>query len=95
VPEPIKKQRSQQLHQLGAEMRLKFYQYNLGKQFSILWEGYSEPVGADRQRVFGYTPNYLKVGCEISNEMSLENKTTFVALTAINDSYISAELTEG
>ena len=95
VPEPIKKQRSQQLHQLGDEMRLKFYQDNLGKQFSILWEGYSEPVGTDKQRVFGYTPNYLKVGCETSKEESLENKTALATLTAINESFILAELTEG
>lgn len=95
VQEPIKKQRSQQLHQLGDEMRLKFYQDNLGQQFPVLWEGYSEPVGADRQRVFGYTPNYLKVGCVISSEMSLENKTTVAKLTAINDTYILADLVDG
>jgi threonylcarbamoyladenosine tRNA methylthiotransferase MtaB len=95
VQEPIKKQRSQHLHQLGDGMRLKFYQDNLGQQFPVLWEGYLEPVGVDRQRVFGYTPNYLKVGCVISNEMSLENKATLARLTAINDTYILADLVDG
>ncbi len=94
VPEPIKKQRSQQLHQLGAEMRLKFYQNNIGMQFPVLWEGYSEPVGADRQQVFGYTPNYLKVGCVISKDLSLENRTTLATLKAIGDSHILAEQME-
>ncbi|MBK8816211.1 MAG: tRNA (N(6)-L-threonylcarbamoyladenosine(37)-C(2))-methylthiotransferase MtaB [Methylococcaceae bacterium] len=94
VPEPIKKQRSQQLHKLGDKMRLKFYQDNLGKQFPVLWEGYSELVDADRQRVFGYTPNYLKVGCVIGKDKTLENKTTLATLTAVNDFYISADFSE-
>ncbi|MDA1343884.1 MAG: tRNA (N(6)-L-threonylcarbamoyladenosine(37)-C(2))-methylthiotransferase MtaB [Proteobacteria bacterium] len=91
VPEPIKKQRSQQLHKLGDEMRLKFYEANLGKQFPVLWEGYSEPVGTDKQRVFGYTPNYLKVACAISKDTSLENKTTLAALISVDDNYIFVE----
>jgi threonylcarbamoyladenosine tRNA methylthiotransferase MtaB len=91
VPEPIKKQRSQQLHLLGDEMRLRFYQHNLGQQFPVLWEGYSEPIGADKQRVFGYTPNYLKVTCVISKDKSLENKTTLASLISVSDTYIMAE----
>jgi threonylcarbamoyladenosine tRNA methylthiotransferase MtaB len=94
VSEPIKKQRSQQLHKLGDEMRLKFYAENLGQQFPVLWEAYSEPVGKDMQRVFGYTPNYLKVACEIGNGQSLENKTTLTTLKAVSDSCILAEQKE-
>ena len=94
VQEPIKKQRSQQLHQLGDGMRLRFYHDNLGKQFPVLWEGYSEPVGTDRQRVFGYAPNYLKVGCVISKDKSLENKTTVATLKTVSDAYILAEHVE-
>ena len=92
VPEPIKKQRSQQLHQLADEMRVKFYQQNLGEQFPVLWEAYSEAVGENRHRVFGYTPNYLKVGCEISNAISLENKTTPAILSRVYDGFILADL---
>ncbi len=94
VPEPIKKHRSQQLHQLGEDMRLKLYRDNLGMTYPVLWEGYSEPVGTEMQRVFGYTPNYLKVGCDISNDVILKNKTIPATLKAINDSFILAELTE-
>ncbi len=94
VPEPIKKQRSQQLHKLGDEMRLQFYQANLSQQFPVLWEGYCEPLGEDRQRVFGYTPNYLKVGCEIAKEHVLENKTTLAVLTEIHNSFIAVQQAE-
>ena len=88
VPEPIKKQRSQQLHQLGNEMRNAFWQKNLGQQFPVLWEGYSEPVDADKQLVFGYTPNYLKVGCLVNNAISLENTNSIVTLQSVTGHYI-------
>ena len=39
-----------------------------GKATAKLWTD-------DKQRVFGYTPNYLKVGCVISNDVSVENQT--------------------
>ncbi|ESS71857.1 threonylcarbamoyladenosine tRNA methylthiotransferase MtaB [Methyloglobulus morosus KoM1] len=94
VPEPIKKHRSQQLHQLGDDMRLKFYRANLDQQFPVLWEGYSEPVGANKQRIFGYTPNYLKVACVISKDKSLENNTTLATLKTVSDTYIFAEQDE-
>jgi threonylcarbamoyladenosine tRNA methylthiotransferase MtaB len=94
VPEPIKKHRSQQLHQLGEDMRLKLYRDNLGMTYPVLWEGYSEPVAADKQRVFGYTPNYLKVACEISNDQSLVNTTTLATLKVVSDTYIFAEQNE-
>jgi threonylcarbamoyladenosine tRNA methylthiotransferase MtaB len=95
VQEPIKKQRSQQLHQLGAGMRLRFYQENLGNQFPVLWEGYSEPVGNQMQRVFGYTPNYLKVACVISKDMSLENLTTLATLKTVSNACFLVDLNEG
>jgi threonylcarbamoyladenosine tRNA methylthiotransferase MtaB len=91
VQDQVKKHRSQQLHKLGDEMRLKFYQANLDQQFPVLWEGYSEPVGTDRQRVFGYTPNYLKVACVISKDTSLENKTTLASLISVDDNCIFVE----
>jgi len=91
IQDPVKKQRSQQLHQLGDEMRLQFYHDNLGNQYPVLWEGYSEPVGIDRQRVFGYTPNYLKVACVISKDKSLENTITLASLIAVGDNCIMAE----
>jgi threonylcarbamoyladenosine tRNA methylthiotransferase MtaB len=91
VQDQVKKQRSQQLHKLGDEMRLTFYEANLGKQFPILWEGYAEPIEEDMQRVFGYTPNYLKVACVIRKDKSLENKTTLASLLLVDDNYILVE----
>ncbi len=90
----IKKQRSQQLHVLAEEMKLKFFEDNIGNEFPVLWEGYSEPLEGDKQRVFGYTPNYLKVGCVISNDTSVENQTINCMLTAASPDFVFGKLAE-
>lgn len=91
ISNEIKKQRSQQLHLLANEMRLEFWQNNIGNEFPILWEGYSELLENGKQRVFGYTPNYLRVGCEINMNESLENKIIPTRLQEISENYISGE----
>jgi len=90
----IKKQRSRQLHELAEEMKLKFFADNVGNQFPVLWEGYSEALADDKQRVFGYTPNYLRVGCVIGNDVSVENQTLNCAVTAVGESCVVGELVE-
>ncbi|MFZ2725116.1 MAG: tRNA (N(6)-L-threonylcarbamoyladenosine(37)-C(2))-methylthiotransferase MtaB [Methylococcaceae bacterium] len=87
----IKKQRSQQLHQLADTMKHQFFAENIGKEFSVLWEGYTEQLENNQQRVFGYTPNYLRVGCVINNDESLENQITQCRLIAVADGYIIGE----
>jgi len=92
VPEAIKKQRSQALHQLADKMRQAFYLKNVGQQFPVLWEGYSEPVDDGLKRVFGYTPNYLKVACLVVEDKVLANTTTPLALETVCPDYIVGKL---
>ena len=89
----IKKQRSQQLHGLANDMKLAFCQENIGNIFPVLWEGYHEPLESEKQRVFGYTPNYLKVSCVINNDESVENQTITTRLMAVEEGYIVGEIT--
>jgi threonylcarbamoyladenosine tRNA methylthiotransferase MtaB len=88
----IKKQRSQQLHILANDMKLAFCQENIGNTFPVLWEGYSEALEGEKQRVFGYTPNYLKVSCVINNDESVENQTINTKLTAVGDAYMLGDI---
>ena len=92
VANEIKKQRSRQLHELANDMKLKFCQDNIGNEFPVLWEGYSEPLEGGKQRVFGYTPNYLRVGCVISNDESVENQTITARLTATGEACVFGEI---
>lgn len=80
VPHEIKKQRSEQLHHLAEEMKNAFYQQNVGKTFNVLWEGQREILENGNVKMFGYTPNYLRVSCEIPENESLENQITTFTL---------------
>ncbi len=79
----IKKQRSRQLHELAEQMKQTFFEGCVGQEFPVLWEGYSEALDKGKQRVFGYTPNYLKVGCVIDSDASVENMTLNCVVTAV------------
>jgi threonylcarbamoyladenosine tRNA methylthiotransferase MtaB len=92
LPDSVKKERSRELHRLAEEMKLNFLNENLGKRFPVLWEGYSEPVAENRKLVFGYTPNYIRVGCVIGCEESLENRILQAELKTIADNYILTEI---
>lgn len=90
----VKKQRSKQLHELAETMKLKFFEDNVGHEFPILWEGYSEALNDDKQRVFGYTPNYLRVACVIGNDRSVENRTLNCLITAVEEDSVVGQLVE-
>ncbi|MGZ8236979.1 MAG: tRNA (N(6)-L-threonylcarbamoyladenosine(37)-C(2))-methylthiotransferase MtaB [Methylobacter sp.] len=92
VSNEVKKQRSRQLHELAEEMKLRFFECNVGNEFPVLWEGYSEPLDNGKQRVFGYTPNYLRIGCVIDSDVSVENRTIDCVLTAVEKDFVVGEL---
>jgi len=92
VSNAIKKQRSQQLHELANEMKQQFCRDNLDNEFPVLWEAYSEPLDNGKQRVFGYTPNYIRAGCVIGSDESLENRTINTKLIAVDDNFVSSKI---
>ena len=92
VTNDIKKQRSQQLHELANSQKQQFYAANIGNEFPVLWEGYNEPLPNGKHRVFGYTPNYLRVACVLDTDVSVENQTLNTRLVAVEDGFIVGEL---
>ncbi|MCX7068259.1 MAG: tRNA (N(6)-L-threonylcarbamoyladenosine(37)-C(2))-methylthiotransferase MtaB [Methylococcales bacterium] len=92
VTNEIKKQRSQQLHELANSQKQQFYTDNIGNEFPVLWEGYSEPLADGKHRVFGYTPNYLRVACVLDAGVSVENQTLNTHLVAVEDGFVLGKL---
>ncbi len=82
------------VHQKACSQQMKqdFYTANIGNEFPVLWEGYNESYSENKQLAFGYTPNYLRIGCLIDLDQSIENKTLTVKLTASTDEYVFGEL---
>ena len=87
----VKKQRSQQLHQLAEQMKQDFFKQNLHSVFEVLWEGQKEEISATQHKVYGYTPNYLRVALMTDKKNVLENKITRVQTMDMKDSYLLAE----
>ncbi len=94
VPNEVKKQRSQQLHQLAETMKTDFQKRNLGQNFSVLWEAQTELLADGQIKVFGYTPNYLRVATLIPAEHSLKNQIIPANPVTIYADHLIAEIDE-
>lgn len=92
VPNAIKKARSRQLHDSAEQMKQDFAAENLGQTFPILWEGQRVKLESGKERVFGYTPNYLRVACEVDDGAALENQITPAELLTVEDEFIRVRI---
>jgi threonylcarbamoyladenosine tRNA methylthiotransferase MtaB len=71
VHSDIKKARSRALHELAEQQKRDFATRHLGRTLPILWEG-TRRLEDGSGRVYGYTPNYLKVGLAITPEQGAD-----------------------
>lgn len=92
IGQEIKKQRSKQLHALAESMKQDFVSANLGCLADVLWEGHTESLDNGMTRYFGYTPNYLRVACDVSDGASLENRIRPAKLQAARSQFIETVL---
>lgn len=92
VTNEIKKLRSKQLHQLAEIMKQQFIAKNINQQFAVLWEGKKQPLENNEQLVFGYTPNYLKAACQISEHKNIENKIITAELKSVSENHVNCVL---
>jgi threonylcarbamoyladenosine tRNA methylthiotransferase MtaB len=84
VSAAIKKARSQELHRRAERQRRAMLRGFLGREFPVLWEG-TRTREDGRSEIFGYTPNYLKVGMTAPDGAALSYRITPVRLTDIAD----------
>ena len=92
VSQEIKKQRSRQLHEIAEHMKQVFVDQNIGMRAPVLWEGQTETLENGKVRYFGYTPNYLRVACDVNMNTTLENQILNAKLQRADVGFVSAEL---
>lgn len=85
VPESVKKQRSQTLHQLAERQKRVWLQQQVGQCVPVLWE-YARSTTDGQKLYTGYTPNYCKVQVSVPHNRHLENVITPTRLDAVADS---------
>ena len=81
----IKKERSQQLHQLAGAMKQAFFKQQLGQTAAILWEGNIDRIGDSSTIIYGYTPNYMRVSSMAHSAKKLVNTIQTASLQKIAD----------
>ncbi|MDD5035139.1 MAG: tRNA (N(6)-L-threonylcarbamoyladenosine(37)-C(2))-methylthiotransferase MtaB [Methylococcaceae bacterium] len=86
VPGPLKKIRTQQLHQLAEKHKRQTLARFVGREFPVLWEE-GRPTREDGRRWFpGYTPNYLRVETLAEPGRELCRRIESARLIAVADS---------
>ncbi len=96
LPQPIenevKRRRSRELHELAETLKQRFLAENIGREDWVLWEGQTETLPDGQVRYFGYTPNYLRVACDVAAGEQLENQILPARLTQVETGVIGAVL---
>lgn len=93
ISQTLKKQRSKQLHELAETLKQDFVAENLSSSANVLWEGQTEILDNGKIRYFGYTPNYLRVACDVDSAIKLENQILPAKLSNVADTkFVAVEL---
>ncbi|MGR9101322.1 MAG: MiaB/RimO family radical SAM methylthiotransferase, partial [Gammaproteobacteria bacterium] len=92
VPHDVKKARSKELYRLAESMKQEWFKKNLGLQFDVLWEGANKPLDGDQRLIFGYTPNYIRVAANFSDEYTPENRIISGTLTSAGNDFVMAKI---
>ncbi|NOT85400.1 MAG: tRNA (N(6)-L-threonylcarbamoyladenosine(37)-C(2))-methylthiotransferase MtaB [Methylococcaceae bacterium] len=87
VPEAVKKQRSQQLHQLGDRLKQDFFKQQLGQEVAVLWEGSEDAVEPPALR-FGYTPNYCRIASNNKTPSTNSNQISNCRVVSTRENYL-------
>lgn len=91
VSQDIKRRRSEQLHQLAAQLKKTTAEQQLGKTVPVLVEG--NPGEENGQPLWsGYTPNYQRV--QFPSHRNLENRVVEITLEATEGEYLRASLAD-
>ena len=92
IKQEIKKYRSKHLHELAEISKYEFINRNIGTTTAVLWEGQTELLENQKIRYFGYTPNYLRVACEVNCDIQLQNQIISTQLIKAQQGFIAGKL---
>jgi len=90
IPDDVKKSRARKLQKLSDELRLKFFEAQIGRFYPVLIENQNS-----KKEWLGLTPNYIQVriqGCvnskNIHSKENLQNKIVNVKLVELKDGFV-------
>jgi threonylcarbamoyladenosine tRNA methylthiotransferase MtaB len=83
VPQNKRAERSKMLHILSDKKKRFFYENQIGKQFSVLFEEDVENIATPNGNMHGWTENYVRVTAKY--DPVLVNETKEIRLVSINN----------
>jgi len=90
IPDSIKKQRSQELHALGEDLKKQHLLKQVDTMSEVLWErGQSRENGMTTFE--GYTRNFSRVRTLVDSDIDLENRITQAKITCLEGNALLAE----
>ncbi|NVJ51177.1 MAG: tRNA (N(6)-L-threonylcarbamoyladenosine(37)-C(2))-methylthiotransferase MtaB [Gammaproteobacteria bacterium] len=87
-----KKQRSQRLHQLAAQLKQQAMQAQLNQQVAVLWEGSPQVLDNGLVRFIGHTPNYHRVYVDVPAQYDLSNQVLMTQLTRVDGEMLEGQV---
>ncbi|MCU7960241.1 MAG: tRNA (N(6)-L-threonylcarbamoyladenosine(37)-C(2))-methylthiotransferase MtaB [gamma proteobacterium symbiont of Bathyaustriella thionipta] len=82
IERPVKRERSQQLHELGHYLKQQHLQKQLGQTVKVLLE---EPLAEDPARYWAYTPNFSRIAVQCNDDSERSNAITHCRIQACSD----------
>ncbi|MFH1131822.1 MAG: tRNA (N(6)-L-threonylcarbamoyladenosine(37)-C(2))-methylthiotransferase MtaB [Pseudomonadota bacterium] len=95
IPDGVKKERSQQLHDIANQMKEEQLRAWIGRERPVLWEGRPKRCSNTSRSVVrwrGLTDNYLRTETFVSTNSELENRIQLVHLVSVENGILRAEL---
>lgn len=95
VSKEVQRQRSHELHTLGAAMKARHLARFVGQTRPVLWEGEGELQSDGTRRWLGYTDNYLRVETFTDPGAELENRLVPTRLLVSQGERLVGEVVTG
>jgi threonylcarbamoyladenosine tRNA methylthiotransferase MtaB len=90
IPDSIKKQRSQELHALGEDLKKQHLLKQVDTMSEVLWER-GQSRENDMTAFEGYTRNFSRVRTLVDSDIDLENRITQAKITRLEGNALLAE----
>ncbi len=82
VDKQVKKERSQQVHNLARKLKLKEMEHHVNKQYNVLWEN---RLSQNPQLLSGYTPHYHRIVTHSHDAIS--SKISLATVKSLNSDH--------
>ncbi len=87
-----KKQRSQRLHELAAQLKAEEMAKQIGQTVAVLWEGNAQTLENGQSRFIGHTPNYHRIYVDVPSQYNISNQVLETKVVRVEGEQLQGEV---